>query len=49
MDAPRDRILDFAIDLREAITGKTAKARSVEDVNRLLVETFDRLRGVAAR
>lgn len=41
MDAPRDRILDFAIDLREAITGKTAKARSVEDVNRLLVETFD--------
>jgi len=42
VDAPHDRILDFAIDLREAIAGKTANARSVADVNRMLVETFDR-------
>jgi hypothetical protein len=42
VNAPRDRILDFAIDLRDAIAGRTATARSVEEVNRMLVETFDR-------
>jgi DNA invertase Pin-like site-specific DNA recombinase len=34
-------LLDFAIDLREAIRGKTEGARTVEQVNRALVELFE--------
>ena len=33
---PRDRLLDFAINLRDAIGGRTSQASSVEEVNRLL-------------
>jgi DNA invertase Pin-like site-specific DNA recombinase len=41
VEAPRGRLLDFAVDLRDTIAGKTANARSVEDVNRILLESFD--------
>ncbi len=39
-EAPHDRLLDFAINLREAIRGKVDKARSTEQVNRALLEAF---------
>ena len=38
---PRDRLLDFAINLRDAIGGRTSQASSVEEVNRRPVESFE--------
>ena len=39
-EAPRNALLDFALDLREAIAGKVASSQSVSDVNRVLIEHF---------
>jgi len=39
-ETPRDRLLDFALSLRDAIRGKAEGARSVEQVNRALHEAF---------
>jgi len=39
-DAPHDQLLDFASSLRETIRGKVAGTRTVEQVNRALIEVF---------
>ena len=39
--APRDALLDFALDLRDAIAGKVANAHGVAELNCVLLEFFE--------
>ncbi len=41
VEAPRDRLLDFALDLRDAVAGRTANTSSVQQRNHVLTELFD--------